>query len=151
MDNTENVTLKGKEDKTTLTTNQKITRWIVIGFVSIIFLVVVITAVSELLKPAPDYDNFKSAMRTYLTTNEHISDIVINENNMFDIIVKDTWFGASEIDKLRFCNSVHETIFVYADKYNLIDSDSENVYLYFYDTTGINVAKQGFSGFEILH
>lgn len=139
------------DKKIVLTTNQKITRWCVIFIFAVIMIGLIYTLIYNLTKPSADYEGFKSAMRVYLTANDDIVDIEIEDNDMFNVIVKDTWFNSSEIAKLRFCNDVHKAIFVYADKYHLIDGDNENVYLYFYDTTGINVAKHNFGDFEILY
>lgn len=105
---------------------------------------------TTITRPKADYTNFMLAMKSYLDQNKDISDIVVQDNDMFKVVVNDTWYVSSKKAKIEFCNNIHDTIFLYAHEYKLIYKDSDNVYLNFYDSSGNKVAKQDMNSFEIL-
>ena len=142
---------KPKDKKNPLTTSQKITRLCIIFIFTVLMIGLIYTIVYKLVKPTADYEGFKSAMRTFLTANEQIVEITIKDNDKFHVTVSDVWYVYPEKFKLKLCSGVHIAIFINANKYRLIDANDENVYLDFYDTTGIKVAKQNVDNFEILH
>lgn len=127
-------------------------KYIIAGFslFGLVIVVWVIFVVFEIGKPKPDYDKFKNAMKYYIENNNNIENIVIQDNDSFKVIVKDNWYNASEKDKLKFCNNLRETTWIYANQYNLINNE-ENVYLHFYDANGIKLVEQEMFEFKILH
>jgi len=120
-------------------------------FLSIVLIIALSVIYHNATIPAADYDGFKSTMLTYINDNGSISDIIIKERDMFKVIVKDDWYNSGEIEKIRFCNSVRDVIYVFAYQYNLIYEDNDYIYLSFYDTTGIEVAEQDMGEYNILH
>lgn len=66
------------------------------------------------------------------------------------VTVKDNWYNASEIEKMRFCKDVHDSIYAMAYKYKLVYGDND-VYVHFYDKTSIELADQGLAEYKILH
>jgi len=120
-------------------------------FLTVVLVVAISIVYSKATMPKANYDGFKSAMSTYINENSSISDVVINDRDTFKAIVNDDWYNSTEIDKLRFCNNLHDTIYAYAVQYDLIYRDSDNVYVSFYDLTDIKVAEQDMGEFSILH
>jgi hypothetical protein len=118
-----------------------------------LFFIVVLGSIiyTNLTRPDADYEGFAFEMKAFMDTNKDIYDIEIDDNNMFSVIVYDTWYNSSEKDKLRFCQSVREKIYIAAFNNKLIYRDRDNVFVYFYDTTKIGLAEPTLSGFKILH
>lgn len=125
---------------------------IIFSVICIIILIVSISVIfSDLTRPKADYAGFKTAMSKYLKTNSDIKEIKIDDRTSFTVSVSDKWYNSSEIEKLRFCKSVHNSIYAYADRYNLTYDGNKFVFVDFYDTAGIQVAEQDMTDYKILH
>jgi hypothetical protein len=146
--NHNNTEVKKEKKEMTLYQRYMYAAFIIVG--AIIIIIGGSILYTNITKPKADYTNFKIAMKSYLDNNEDISDIIIQDNNMFKVIVNDIWNVSTDKEKLKFCTSVHDSIYLYAHQYKLIYKDSDNVYVNFYDASNNKVAKQDLNSFEIL-
>lgn len=117
---------------------------------AVVLIVVVSIAYTNLNKPKADFDGFKASVLTYIKNSDNIVDMVIEDRDIFKIVVKDTWYNSSEAEKLKFCNNVRNTIYAYAKQYKLIYKENDYVYITFCDQSNIKLAEPNKFDFVIL-
>ncbi|MDF2609085.1 MAG: hypothetical protein K0R92_559 [Lachnospiraceae bacterium] len=133
-------------------TNKKLWKIGLILWGIIISILIIIFIICIILKPKPDVNGFSTAIETYLSNNDNIIDLDYIDDDIYKITVSDVWYNSSEIEKIKFCNSIRNVFTTYAWEFNII-SDSKLIYIYFYDKDQIKVAQPGFAldDYEILH
>lgn len=124
---------------------------VIVIFFTLVMIIIASIIYTNLTRPKADYQGFASMMRPYVKSNTDIYELKRTDRDMFRVTVKEAWYGSSEIEKIRFCKNIHDTVWVYARQYKLIYGDMANVYLSFYDMSGIEVAEQTLTDYKILH
>lgn len=121
-----------------------IIRWTAV----IIGLIIAGIMIMQLFKPKIDYEAMATDLTRYAYTFDNVSNIQASNNSSYTITVKsDSWYAASERDKMLFCKKMNEGITSICWKYKAI-KDTQKAYIYYYDEDGINIAEPG-KGFTL--
>lgn len=116
-----------------------IIRWTAV----VIGLIIAGIMIMQLFKPKIDYEAMATDLTKYAYTFDKVSKIEASDNNLYTITVKsDSWYSASERDKMLFCKKLNEGITSICWKYKAI-RDTQIAYVYYYDEDGIKIAEPG--------
>jgi hypothetical protein len=134
---------------------QKYNNKVIIITVSIIGTLILIIAAAilytDLTRPKPNYEGFRQAVTSYINNNKDILEVKILDDNLFKVTVSDKWYTSPEVAKLRFCQSIHDALYLYARQSKLIYRDMDDIFVTVYDRTGIHIAEQELTDYKLLH
>ena len=100
----------------------------------------------------PDYDNFMKDLEKLLQSQSELIigfEAIDNSVDYYHVTVSDLWFEASNIEKERYVNTFYKSLYYTLVK-NEIISENTSIFIYFYDSYGIELAKPTMTGFKIL-
>lgn len=123
--------------------NKKKSPYGLYGVLIFIGILLVIWIISMLTKPKIDYTAMATDLTRYAYTFDNVSNIEATNNSLYTITVKsDSWYAASERDKMLFCKKLNEGITAICWKYKAIQ-DTQIAYINYYDEDGIKIAEPG--------
>ena len=122
--------------------------YLLLIFVFTAIIIVSVVTLIRLSKPKIDYDAMAKELLQYVYTFDKVKDIEVPSDDIYNITIEsDSWYAASERDKLLLCKKLNEGITVICQKYKII-KDTQIAYVYYYDEDGIKIAEPG-KGFTL--
>ncbi len=106
-------------------------------------IVIAIMMIMTLFKPKIDYEAMATDLTNFAYSFNSVEKINADNNSSFNIIIKsNTWYAASERDKMILCKKLNEGITSICWKYKAI-KDTQKAYIYYYDEDEIKIAEPG--------
>lgn len=95
---------------------------------------------------------FDESIQHFVNNNQEVTSIDPSDNRrvIWNVTITDTWYNSSEVEKIRFCQSVYDVILNSGTACQIFDSNITLI-VHFKDSQGILVADSKIlGGFNIL-
>ena len=99
---------------------------------------IIYTILYNAFKPRPDYDNYFSAISTYLNTVEAITYYEAEESRVELYVDSNIWSASSNQEKAEFCYMINKALSEYCVFYHI---DEYMASVYYYTESGVKVAE----------